>query len=120
MLHAATVCERGLPIGVMVQVIDTGEGIATHDLPHIFERTYRGEASRRRSPGTTTDTTGRAHSNAGLGLAIAQRIVAAHGGSICAISPLDAETATLLQGQGIAPTMTAGAVLRFVLPNAVH
>jgi signal transduction histidine kinase len=120
MLHAATVSERGLPIGVMVQVIDTGEGIATHDLPHIFERTYRGEASRRRSPGTTTDTTGRAHSNAGLGLAIAQRIVAAHGGSICAISPLDAETATLLQGQGIAPTMTAGAVLRFVLPNAVH
>jgi signal transduction histidine kinase len=121
MLHAATVCERGLPTGVMVQVIDTGEGIAAHDLPHIFERTYRGEASRRRSTGST-GAMGRAYANAGLGLAIAQRIVAAHGGSICAISPLDPEAAALLQRQGIVPTITAGAVLRFVLPanNVVH
>ena len=122
MLHAATVCERGLPTGVVVQVIDTGEGIAARDLPHIFERTYRGEASRRRSPGSpgSPGTSGRTYANAGLGLAIAQRIVAAHGGSICAVSPLDAEAATLLQGRGIAPTRTAGAVLRFVLPTAVH
>jgi signal transduction histidine kinase len=119
MLHAATVCERGLPTGVEVQIIDTGEGIATYDLPHIFERTYRGEASRRRASGSTgaTGATGRAYANAGLGLAIAQRIVAAHGGSICAISPLDAQAATLLQGQGIAPTTKAGAVLRFILPT---
>ena len=117
MLHAATVHERGLPTGVMVQVIDTGEGIAAHDLPHIFDRTYRGETSRRRSTGTTTDTTGRAHANAGLGLAIAQRLVAAYGGSICAISPLDPEATALLQGQGIAPTTTAGAALRFILPT---
>ena len=100
-----------------MQVIDTGEGIATHDLPHIFERTYRGEASRRRSTGSA-GTTGRVYANAGLGLAIAQRLVAAHGGSICAISPLDTEAATLLQGHGIAPTITAGAVLRFVLPTS--
>ncbi|HKW23650.1 MAG TPA: ATP-binding protein, partial [Ktedonobacterales bacterium] len=114
----ATVCERGLPTGIMVQVIDTGEGIAAHDLPHIFDRTYRGETSRRRS----ASTTGRAHANAGLGLAIAQRIVAAHDGSICAISPLDPDATALLKGQGIAPTATAGTVLRFVLPatNAVH
>ncbi|MGE5335013.1 MAG: sensor histidine kinase [Nitrososphaerota archaeon] len=115
-LHAAPERKSGQPTGIVVQVIDTGEGIAAPDLPHIFERTYRGEASRRRS----TDTTGRAITNAGLGLAIAQRIVAAHGGSICAISPLDAEAVTLLQGQGIALTNVAGAVLRFVLPTTTR
>lgn len=57
--------------GVEVTVSDTGEGIQTQDIPHIFERFYRGEKSRNRGKG-----------GAGLGLAIAHGIVRAHGGEI--------------------------------------
>ncbi len=59
--------------GVEVTVSDTGEGIRSQDIPHIFERFYRGDASRSRNRGT---------SGAGLGLAIARGIVQAHGGDI--------------------------------------
>jgi two-component system sensor histidine kinase ResE len=57
--------------GVEVSVRDTGEGIRAEDLPHIFERFYRGEKSRNRGMG-----------GAGLGLAIAEGIVHAHRGEI--------------------------------------
>ena len=57
--------------GVEVTVSDTGTGIRVEDLPHIFERFYRGEKSRNRGTG-----------GAGLGLAIARGIVQAHGGEI--------------------------------------
>lgn len=56
---------------VEVTVSDTGEGIQADDVPHIFERFYRGEKSRSRATG-----------GAGLGLAIARGIVQAHGGDI--------------------------------------
>ncbi|HET7079821.1 MAG TPA: ATP-binding protein [Chloroflexia bacterium] len=54
-----------------IEVQDTGVGIAAEDLAHIFERFYRGDASRTRATGNT-----------GLGLAIVQTIVHAHGGEI--------------------------------------
>ncbi len=57
-----------------VTVKDSGEGIATADLPHIFERFYRGERAR------TRDTDGQR--GAGLGLAIARGLVEAHQGTI--------------------------------------
>lgn len=60
---------------VRVRVVDTGEGIPAAELPHLFERFYRGERSRSRETG-----------GAGLGLAIAKGLVEAHGGRIWAES----------------------------------
>ena len=54
---------------LVVRVIDTGPGIAEAELPHIFERFYRGEAERGRE-------------GSGLGLAIAQWIAEGHRGTI--------------------------------------
>jgi signal transduction histidine kinase len=56
---------------LVVEVADTGEGIAPEDLPHVFDDFYRGEKSRSRATG-----------GAGLGLAISRGIVEAHGGRI--------------------------------------
>lgn len=60
--------------GHQAQIIisDSGPGIASEDLPYIFERFYRGEKSRRRGKGT----------GFGLGLSIAYWIVRNHGGNI--------------------------------------
>jgi signal transduction histidine kinase len=54
-------------------VADSGPGIAATDLPHLFTPLYRGEASRNSQA-----------SGVGLGLAIARRVLEAHGGSLTA------------------------------------
>ncbi len=65
------------PEGKMLRVCvsDTGGGIATEDLPHIFERFYRVDKSR-------TGATG----GSGLGLSIVKAIITAHGGQTSAES----------------------------------
>ena len=55
-------------------VSDNGPGIPDEDLPHIFERFYRGEKSRQRTKGSSKGY--------GLGLSIAYWIVRGHGGRI--------------------------------------
>ena len=59
----------------IIRVADTGVGIPADALPRLFERFYRSDSSRARETG-----------GAGLGLAIAQAIAVAHGGSIEATS----------------------------------
>ncbi len=59
---------------VRVTVKDSGEGIQSQDLPHVFDRFYRGERAR------TRDRDGQR--GAGLGLAIARGLVEAHEGTI--------------------------------------
>ncbi len=61
---------------LQITIRDTGAGIASEDLPFIFDRFWRGDKSR----------TERTHS--GLGLAITKQLVHAHGGTIDAQSEL--------------------------------
>ena len=72
-IRVGTRSENGRAI---LTVSDTGPGIATEDLPHLFERFYRADKSR-----------GRAQGRSGLGLAIAKAIVDSHGGTIDVSSP---------------------------------
>jgi signal transduction histidine kinase len=61
-------------------VTDTGEGIAPEDLPRIFDRFWRADLSRARD--------NRWAGGSGLGLSVAQSLVAAQGGHIWAESTL--------------------------------
>lgn len=60
---------------IQVEIEDNGKGIAPKDLPYIFERFFRGDASRNSATG-----------GSGIGLSIVKKIVEDHGGKIWATS----------------------------------
>ncbi|MCX4911183.1 cell wall metabolism sensor histidine kinase WalK [Streptomyces sp. NBC_00878] len=70
----------------LIEVADTGTGIAAEDLPRVFDRFWRAEKSRSRRTG-----------GSGLGLAIARKLVEAHGGSVAVRSEVDAGTVFTLR-----------------------
>jgi len=69
---------------VQVEIEDNGRGIASHDLPYVFDRFFRADASRNSATG-----------GSGIGLSIVKKIIQDHGGQIWATS---------VEGQGT--TMT--------------
>ncbi|MCD8500608.1 MAG: HAMP domain-containing histidine kinase [Bacillaceae bacterium] len=66
---------------IIFKVEDTGQGISKEDLPHIFERFYRGEKSRDRRTG-----------GVGIGLSIVKALVKAQNGQIKIISNVEEGT----------------------------
>ncbi len=82
--------------GEMVRfaVSDEGEGVDRADLPHLFDRFYRTDASRTRKTG-----------GSGLGLAIAQRIARAHGGhmEVTSAPGLGSRFTIVLPRQNVSP-----------------
>jgi signal transduction histidine kinase len=66
---------------VEVRVADNGAGISAEELPHIFDRFYKGAGS----------------SGSGLGLTIARGLVEAHGGTIRAESRSGAGTTIVVE-----------------------
>jgi signal transduction histidine kinase len=85
---------------IEVTVRDYGPGVPEKDLPLIFEPFYRVEAAREH----------RSSGGEGLGLAIAARAVALHGGSISARNP---------QGGGLAVTVVLPALAQNAQPRSV-
>lgn len=60
---------------IRVEIADNGKGISKNDIPHIFERMYRADASRNSATG-----------GSGIGLAVVKKIIEEHGGKIWAES----------------------------------
>jgi signal transduction histidine kinase len=63
-------------------VEDSGAGIPAEQLPHVFERFYRGDPARTRTGAEPSGGNGRLEKGAGLGLSIARWIAEAHGATI--------------------------------------
>lgn len=100
-----TVTAREVNDGVEIVVSDTGSGIATEFLPHVFDRFRQGD-------GSTT----RAHGGLGLGLAIVHDLIGLHGGTVKAASPGEGKGATftiwLPERGAVAPDDTDGIALQ--------
>ncbi|GAB2506430.1 sensor histidine kinase [Nocardiopsis aegyptia] len=89
------VAVRALPGGVRVTVTDAGPGLGAEVLPHVFDRFYKADRSRTRTPGS------------GLGLGIARENARLHGGDLTA-----ADT-----GSNTGPGTRSGARFDLVLPD---
>lgn len=71
---------------VIIEIEDNGKGIAAKDLPYIFDRFYRTDASRNSAQG-----------GSGIGLSIVRKIVEDHGGRIWATSKQGTGTTILME-----------------------
>ncbi|NEO98336.1 MAG: histidine kinase [Symploca sp. SIO2E9] len=70
---------------IQIDIIDSGDGFRRSDLPHVFERLYRGDTSRQQQNNLPKELkTARGSSGSGLGLSIVQQIIQAHNGGIIA------------------------------------
>jgi signal transduction histidine kinase len=72
-----SVRQRALPDHILLEVTDSGCGIAAEDLARVFERFFRGRAAQART-----------HEGSGIGLSLVQELVKLHGGGIQASSEL--------------------------------
>lgn len=70
---------------LVIEVADDGEGIAAEHLPHLFDRFYRVDTARDRAKG-----------GSGIGLAVVDAIVRAHGGTVTAASSGPGQGATFI------------------------
>ena len=104
--NARRYTERGGSVGVRVErdgttavleVADTGIGIAPEDLEHVYTRFWRGERSRARASGGT-----------GIGLAIVHELVRAHEGRV----EVDSEVGSGTRVRVYLPVPSAGAAPR--------
>ena len=66
-----------------IRIEDTGPGIAESDLPHIFERFYRGSRDANATPSEVNPA------GVGIGLALSKSLVTAQGGTLTAENPRD-------------------------------
>ncbi len=95
---------------VELRVADDGPGIPAEQLPHLFERFYRGGSLAR----------GRDDGGAGLGLAIAREIVAGFGGTISAESSVGHGTAFIVRLPRIAPPADADEIASPATANTAN
>jgi two-component system, OmpR family, phosphate regulon sensor histidine kinase PhoR len=86
---------------VEIDCFDDGSGLTATDLPHIFDRLYRGDVSRHRLPTSSSNISAQT-TGSGLGLAIVRQIILAHQGSIVAANH----------------PRTGGAWFKIILPNS--
>jgi two-component system, OmpR family, sensor histidine kinase BaeS len=86
--NTARYCRPGDRVGVrgypqdghaVLEVADTGPGIPAVELPHVFQRLWRGQHAR-------------AVAGSGIGLAVVRELITAHGGTVTAASPGGAGT----------------------------
>jgi len=79
--------EKDAPKLIQINIIDSGLGFSESDLPHVFERLYRGDPSRNRPSASVSETEGTitpVTNGSGLGLAIVRQIIELHGGTVTA------------------------------------
>lgn len=68
----------------VLEIADTGPGIPADELPHVFQRLWRGQHAR-------------SAAGSGIGLAVVRELVTAHGGTVSAASPAGGGTTITIQ-----------------------
>jgi two-component system sensor histidine kinase BaeS len=83
----------------VIKVSDTGPGISSEDLPHVFDRFFRGQGVRA--------------SGSGIGLTVVRELVEAHGGSVEACSEPGGGTTLTVR----LPAASSGSLAAFTEPS---